>query len=46
MRSASSIFMSCTEAITHLLQIVTYVWLWRKNGGTKEYKGSTMMQAL
>ena len=46
MRSASAIFMSCTKAITHLPQIVTYTRLLRKNGGTNEYKGSTMMQAL
>ena len=35
MRSASAIFMSCTEAIMHLQQIDTYMQLWRKNGGTK-----------
>ena len=37
--------MSHNEAITCLLQIVTYTRLWRKNGRSKEYKGSTMIQA-
>ena len=40
------IFMSCNEAITCQLQIITYAWLWRKNQGAEGYKGSTMMQAL
>jgi len=35
MRHAFVIFMSRTEAITCLPQIITYVRLWRKNGGTK-----------
>ena len=46
MRRASVIIMFCTEAINYLPQIVTYTRLSRKNGGTKGYKGSTMMQAL
>ena len=42
MRSASAIIISCTKPIAHLPQIVTNM----KNGSTKGYKGSTMMQAL
>ena len=45
MRSAITILMFHTKAIMHLLQIA-YVQLWRKNGDTKGYKGSSMMQAL
>ena len=32
MKSISAIFVSCTEAITSWPQIVTYAWLWKKNG--------------
>ena len=48
MRSASVIFMSCTEAIMHLLQTVIYIHGCREREceGTKGYKGSTVMQAL
>ena len=46
MKSASVIFMSRTEAIMCLLQVVAYMQLWKKNEGIKGYKGSIMMQAL
>jgi len=40
-KSVSTIFVSCTVAITRKPQILTYAWLWRKNGGTEGFKGST-----
>jgi len=43
MRSASSVFMSRTEAISSLPQIVGCE---EKNGRSKGYKGSTLMQAV
>ena len=46
MRSASVIFMPCTEAITRLPLIITYMRLLRKNGGTKGYKRSTVIHAM
>ena len=46
MTSVSTNFVSCTEAIMRLPQIITYTQLWRKNRDTKGFKGSTMMQAL
>jgi len=46
MRSASAIFMSHTEGIMYLLQIITYVHLWKTNEPQKGFKGSAMMQAL
>jgi len=46
MKSASAIFMSHTEAITCLPQIITFRGCEERMGGTKGYKGSTMMQAL
>ena len=33
------VFVSHTKAITHLLQIVTYMQLQKKNGGIKGYNG-------
>ena len=44
--SASAIFMTRTEAIMCLPQIVTLCDCEERMGGTKEYKGSTMMQAM
>ena len=41
-----TIFIYRTKAITCLPQIVTHTGLWKKNGSTKGYKGSTMMQTL
>ena len=46
MIGAPTIFMPRTEAIKCLPQIITYTRLRRKNGGTKGYKGSTMVQLL
>ena len=49
MRSASAILMSHIEDITCLLQIVTLRGLRgceEKNGGTKGYRGSNIIQAL
>jgi len=46
MTSATAIFMSHTEVIMCLPQIVTLHHCEERIGGTKEYKGSTMMQAL
>jgi len=45
-KSASAIFMSRTEAITCLPQIVTLHGCEEKYGRSKGYKGSTLMQAL
>jgi len=45
-RSTSSIFMSCTEAIPCLLQIITLRGCKEKDGRSRGYKGSTLMQAL
>jgi len=45
MKSAS-VIMSRTEATMCLPQIFTYMQLWRKNGGTKGYKGSTIVAAM
>ena len=45
MKSASTIFLSRTEAIMCLLQIATLRGCEERMGGTKGYKGSTMMQA-
>jgi len=45
MRSASSSFMSRTEAISCLLQIVTLRSCEEKKR-SKKYKGNTLMQAL
>ena len=46
MRSAPAIFMSCTEAITCLPQIVTLRGCEEKMGDQRDTKGSSMMQAL
>ena len=46
MRSASAIFMSRTKAISCLPQIITLRGCEEKNGRSKGYKGSTLMQAL
>jgi len=46
MRSTTAIYMSLTEVITCLLQIITLRHCEERIGGTRGYKGSTMMQAL
>ena len=46
MRSVSAIFMSHSEAITCLPQIVTLRGCEERMGPQRGYKGSTMMQAL
>jgi len=46
MKNATAIFMSHTEAITCLPQIITLRGCEEKNGRSKGYKGSTLMQAL